>query len=134
MSTIAKPKQVKKDISSRKDIELLVAEFYDRVKADDTIGPVFTDVAKINWEKHLPLMCDFWENAILFTGSYQGNPMDLHTHLHKAMPLLQIHFQKWNQLFINTVDSLFKGEKALLAKQRALKISEVLQSKILDHK
>ncbi len=134
MSTIVKSKQTKKDICSRKDIELLVAEFYNRVKADDIIGPVFTEIAKINWEKHLPVMCDFWENAILFTGSYQGNPMDLHTHLHKAMPLLQIHFQKWNQIFINTVDSLFKGEKALLAKQRALKISEVLQSKILVHK
>lgn len=134
MSTVEKTKVIKKDIGSRKDIELLVAEFYAKVKADEIIGPVFIEVAKVNWEKHLPIMCDFWENAILFTGTYQGNPMDLHTHLHKAMPLLQIHFQKWNQLFINTVDSLFKGEKALLAKQRALKISEVLQSKILDHK
>lgn len=129
-----KSKQIKKDINTRKDIELLVDEFYQKVKVDETLGPVFTEIARINWEKHLPLMCDFWENAILFTGSYQGNPMDLHLHLHKAMPLLSIHFQKWNQLFINTVDGLFKGEKALLAKQRALKISEVLQSKILDHK
>lgn len=134
MAKTSTSKQSKNDISSRKDIELLVSEFYQKVKADETLGPVFTEVAKINWEKHLPLMCDFWENAILFTGSYQGNPMDLHTHLHKAMPLLLVHFQKWNQLFINTVDSLFKGEKALLAKQRALKISEVLQSRILDHK
>ncbi len=134
MATISKSKKVKKDITNRRDIEMLVAEFYERVKADELIGPVFTEVARINWEKHLPLMCDFWENAILLTGSYQGNPMDLHTHLHKAMPLLLVHFQKWNQLFINTVDDLFKGENALLAKQRALKISEVLQSKILDHK
>lgn len=134
MATSTKIKNSKKDITNRKDIEILVAGFYDKVKADETLGPVFTEVAKINWEKHLPVMCDFWENAILFTGTYHGNPMDLHTHLHKAMPLLQVHFQKWNQLFINTVDDLFKGEKALLAKQRALKISEVLQSKILGHK
>ncbi len=134
MATTSKTKNGKKDISSRKDIELLVATFYDKVKVDETLGPVFTEVVRINWEKHLPLMCDFWENAILFTGSYQGNPMDLHTHLSKAMPLLQLHFQKWNQLFLGSVDELFKGEKALLAKQRAIKISEVLQSKILDHK
>lgn len=134
MANSKNSKKLIKDIGSRTDIELLVAEFYSKVKADELLGPVFTEVVRINWEKHLPLMCDFWENAILFTGSYEGNPMDLHTHLHKAMPLLQLHFQKWNQLFINTVDELFKGEKALLAKQRALKISEVLQSKILDHK
>ncbi|MEI7628549.1 MAG: group III truncated hemoglobin [Bacteroidota bacterium] len=134
MSTALRMKNVKKDICNRIDIERLVAEFYTKVKADELLGPVFTEVVRINWEKHMPLMCDFWENAILFTGSYQGNPMDLHTHLHKAMPLQQLHFQKWNQLFINTVDHLFTGEKALLAKQRAIKISEVLQSKILDHK
>lgn len=134
MTSLAKTKQLKKDILSRKDIELLVAEFYVRVKEDAIIGPVFTEIAKINWEKHLPIMCDFWENAILFTGSYQGNPMDLHTHLHKVMPLHAFHFQKWNQIFISTVDSLFKGENALLAKQRALKISEILQSKLIDHK
>ncbi|MEI8075605.1 MAG: group III truncated hemoglobin [Bacteroidota bacterium] len=133
MAANTKIKNSKKDISSRKDIEVLVAAFYEKVKIDEILGPVFTEVARVNWEKHMPIMCDFWENAILFTGTYQGNPMDLHIHLHKAMPLLQLHFNKWNQIFIKTVDSLFKGEKALLAKQRALKISEVLQSKILDH-
>lgn len=125
---------MKKDIASRKDIEYLVNQFYERVKADPLIGPVFTEIARVNWEKHLPLMCDFWENAILFTGCYQGNPMDLHKHLHKAMPLLQEHFQQWNYLFITTVDDLFSGEKALLAKQRALKISAILQAEILDTK
>ena len=125
---------MKKDIASRKDIECLVNQFYERVKADPLIGPVFTEIARVNWEKHLPLMCDFWENAILFTGCYQGNPMDLHKHLHKAMPLLQEHFQQWNHLFITTVDDLFSGEKALLAKQRALKISAILQAEILDTK
>lgn len=134
MATASKTKKEKKDISSRNDIEILVTQFYNKVKADDTLGPVFTEVVRINWEKHLPLFCDFWENAILLTGSYHGNPMDLHTHLHKAMPLLHVHFQKWNQLFMNTVDELFKGENALLAKQRALKISEVLESKIVYHK
>ena len=125
---------MKKDIASRKDIEYLVNQFYERVKADPLIGPVFTEIARVNWQKHLPLMCDFWENAILFTGCYQGNPMDLHKHLHKAMPLLQEHFQQWNHLFITTVDDLFSGEKALLAKQRALKISAILQAEILDTK
>ena len=125
---------MKKDIASRKDIERLVNQFYERVKADLLIGPVFTEIARVNWEKHLPLMCDFWENAILFTGTYQGNPMDLHKHLHKAMPLLQEHFQQWNHLFITTVDGLFSGEKALLAKQRALKISAILQAEIIDNK
>ncbi len=123
---------MKKDIATRKDIELLVNTFYDRVKTDALIGPVFTDIARVNWEKHLPVMCDFWENALLYSGSYSGNPMDLHKHLHKVMPLQMEHFQQWNQLFISTVDDLFSGGKALLAKQRALKISAILQAEILN--
>lgn len=125
---------MKKDITTRKDIELLVKTFYDRVISDSLIGPVFTEIAKVNWEKHLPVMCDFWENALLYSGSYQGNPMDLHKHLHKIMPLQLEHFQQWNQLFISTVDDLFSGEKALLAKQRTLKISAILQADILNTK
>ena len=129
---------MKKDIASRTDIERLIQLFYNKVTADKLLGPVFNDVAKVNWEKHLPLMCDFWENLLLFTGSYEGNPMDLHKHLHKVMNLQHAHFQQWNLLFISTVDELFKGNNALIAKQRAMKISGVIQAQILppktDHK
>ena len=72
---------MKKDIITRKDIELLVTNFYGKIKKDILIGPVFTDIARVNWEKHLPLMCDFWENVLFYSGNYQGNPMDLHKHL-----------------------------------------------------
>ncbi len=125
---------MKKDIATREDIELLVKRFYEKVKEDSLIGPLFTEIAKINWEKHLPLMADFWENALFFTGSYQGNPMDLHKHLQKAMNLQHKHFHQWNMLFLTTVDELFSGETALLAKQRALKISAILQAEILETK
>ena len=125
---------MKKDITTREDIQLLVKIFYEKVKQDLLIGPLFTEIAKVNWEKHLPLMADFWENALFFTGSYQGNPMDLHKHLQKAMNLRQEHFQHWNKLFLTTVDELFSGETALLAKQRSLKISAILQAEILDAK
>ncbi len=121
----------RKDITSRADIEILVNTFYDKVNADDLLGPVFT---KVNWAKHLPLMSDFWENLLLYTGSYQGNPMDLHKHLHKVMNLQPEHFQHWNKLFIATVDELFKGANALIAKQRAMKISNIIQTQILPPK
>jgi len=50
------------DIRQRKDLELLVAEFYKKVLVDDKIAPVFTGKIKIDWESHLPIICDFWEN------------------------------------------------------------------------
>ena len=123
---------MKKDIRGRADIELFVDAFYDKVKKDPVIGYIFTEVAKMNWEKHLPIMYDFWENAIFYTGNYTGNPMDLHLHLHRVMPLRPEHFQQWNYLFVTTMDELFSGEKASLAKQRALSISAVMQAKIFN--
>lgn len=122
---------MKEDIKNRSDIEVLINAFYDKVKADETIGYIFNKVAKVNWEKHLPVMYNFWENAIFYTGNYNGNPMNLHHHLHHITPLNSTHFDQWNKLFISSVDELFEGENAELAKQRALSISTVMQIKIL---
>ncbi len=122
---------MKKDIENRKDIELLIITFYDKVKTDKTIGYIFNDIAKVNWEKHLPIMFDFWENVLFYTGAYNGNPMIIHQHLHRMVPLTQPHFKQWEKLFTETVDELFDGTNAVLAKQRALSISTVMQMKIM---
>jgi hemoglobin len=123
---------MKKDIEGREDVEILVTRFYEKVKADATIGYIFNDIAKVNWEKHLPIMFSFWENVLFYTGSYEGNPMDIHLHLNRVVPLTKPHFARWNELFLQTVDELFEGTNAILAKQRALSISTVMQLKILS--
>lgn len=123
---------MQKDIEDRKDIELLINSFYNKVKQDAIIGSFFTEVVQVNWEKHLPVMYNFWENIVFQTGSYNGNPMDKHLELNKKSLILMEHFQRWILLFNETVDELFKGEKAELIKQRALSISTVMQIKILQ--
>jgi len=122
---------MKKDIEDRNDIQFLVNSFYDKVKIDCTIGFIFTDIAQMNWEKHLPVMYDFWENTLFYTGGYRGNPMEKHIRLNQQFPLTTEHFKQWTNLFTSTVDEWFAGEKAELAKQRALSISNVMQIKIL---
>lgn len=122
---------MKKDIKNRRDIELLIKKFYEKVKTDELIGPVFTVVFKVNWEKHFPVMYDFWENTLFFTGTYAGNPMQIHKRIHRIFPLEEKHFQRWVSIFNETVDELFEGEKALLAKQRAISISTVMKLKLL---
>lgn len=123
---------MKKDIENRKDIQLLVNSFYEKVKADPVIGYIFNDIVKVNWERHLPVMYDFWENSLFFTGNYSGNPLDSHKRLHKIVSLNAKHFDQWNKLFCLTVDELFEGAKASLAKQRAYSISTVMKIKIVE--
>ncbi|NOT91605.1 group III truncated hemoglobin [Ferruginibacter sp.] len=122
---------MKKDIEAKADIQLLVDAFYEKIKMDAVIGYIFTDVVKVHWEKHLPVMYNFWENTLFYTGSYEGNPMELHKHLHRVMPLTAEHFTQWTNLFTQTVDELFEGKNAGLAKQRAISIATVMQIKIL---
>ena len=121
---------MKKDIQTREDIELLVNLFYEKVKSDPMIGYIFTDLVKVNWKRHLPVMYSFWENTIFFTGGYNGNPMEVHKRLNQMVPLKAELFERWTTIFTETVDELFAGEKSDLAKQRAKSIAVVMQIKI----
>ncbi len=123
---------MKKDIQTRDDIILLIDSFYEKVKSDKLISYLFTEVIKVNWEKHLPVMYDFWENILFFTGAYTGQPMNLHQHLHHISVLTLQHFAQWNKLFDETVDELFEGIEAENAKSKAHSISTVMQIKILN--
>jgi hemoglobin len=116
-----------KDISSRDDIELLIRRFYDKVQKDDLLSSFFKDV---NWTTHLPVMYDFWETVLFFTGNYSGNPMQAHKALNQRMPMKPEHFTRWLTLFTETIQEMFEGEKAGLAHTRAKAIAYLMQQKI----
>lgn len=119
------------DLKSRKDIELLMDAFYTKVLKDDTIGFLFTEVAALNLEKHLPIICDFWESALFQRPVYKGNVLGVHEHLNSLHELTEGHFNAWLGLFNETVDALFEGNNAEQIKIRALSIATVMRSKIL---
>jgi hemoglobin len=121
---------VKKDLESRKDIELLVNSFYDKVREDEVIGYIFNDVAKVEWEHHLPVMYNFWEDIILQSRKYSGNPMNVHTGLNQKTSLKTEHFARWKKLFIETVNENFEGPNAEVARQRAVSIATIMQIKV----
>lgn len=123
---------MKTDIRNRQDIELLINSFYEKVKMDTTIGFFFKEVVPVNWEKHLPVMYNFWESILFYTGSYEGNPMMIHLQLHQKSPLQEAHFQQWLSLFTQTTDELFEGENAELIKQKAHNIAGIMQVKIIS--
>jgi hemoglobin len=122
------------DITCRADIEKLVEQFYELVKADKTIGFIFTDVVHINWEKHIPVIVDFWETILLDNPVYTKNAMEVHYDLNKKIPLQEEHFTSWIHLFTTTVDDLFEGKIAVLAKTRAKSIAAVMLLKMKKNK
>lgn len=114
------------DIESRDDIELLVNTFYTKVRDDATLGYIFDEVAKINWETHLPKMYSFWASLLLGEHSFSGNPMSKHIALSKLTAMTGNEFSHWLELFTLTVDDLFAGDKADEAKSRARNIANVM--------
>lgn len=125
---------MKSDIKNREDLLLLVTKFYELLLADTSISYLFTDVAKINLDHHLPVLVDFWESLLFQTDSYQKNAMQPHLDLHLQSPLQKHHFETWLRYFKASVDDLFEGEKAFLAKERATSIATVMQIKVSQKK
>ena len=121
---------MKRDIANREDIRLLIGSFYAKVRGDSVIGYFFNEVAKVDWEHHLPVMYDFWEGILFQKTGYTGNPMLVHTLLNQKSPLRKEHFDRWKELFLETIAEHFEGEKADLAAQRALSIANLIEIKI----
>ncbi|MFZ1529311.1 MAG: group III truncated hemoglobin [Ferruginibacter sp.] len=124
----------KKDIETRSDIEKLVVEFYEKVKKDETIGIIFTEIVKMDWEHHIPLITDFWETIILDNPVYKNNAMEKHYELNRVYPLTKAHFDAWLILFNDTMDGMYSGPKAAHGKARAASIAAVMQFKMGNEK
>jgi hemoglobin len=114
---------VNDDINDRTDIKLLVDSFYNKVKSDALLGPVFS---KVDWPHHLPTMYNFWSSMLIGDQSYSGNPLQKHL----GLTITKEHFKQWIALFTTTVDEHFSGEKAEEAKTRAQNIAAIFQHKM----
>ncbi|MEZ5044687.1 MAG: group III truncated hemoglobin [Saprospiraceae bacterium] len=121
---------MKRDIQDRADIDVMVKTFYGKLLADEQMAPLFAKVVGEHLADHFHILCDFWESVLFFTGQYKGNTMEKHLALHDEHPLSKMHFDTWLAYFKETVDTLFEGEKATLAKERATSIAFIMQMKI----
>lgn len=118
------------DILGREDIILVIDTFYEKVRADASIGFIFNDIAKVDWTHHMPIMYDFWESTVFGTGIYTRNAMTPHFALQEKVIFTAAHFKQWVHLFTTTVDELFNGENANLMKTRAVGIAGLMENKL----
>lgn len=118
---------MKKDIAGRRDIELVLAEFYSAAMADAKIGHHF---AELDLTGHLPVITDFWEKVLFGKPVYFGNPLAVHMELHRKNPLKPGHFGRWLEIFDAAIDVRFAGVTAETAKARARAIAESLMNRL----
>ncbi|HRP32101.1 MAG TPA: group III truncated hemoglobin, partial [Agriterribacter sp.] len=108
-----------KEILNLDDIKKLVDTFYAKVRENDLLAPVFNERIQDRWPQHLEKMYTFWQTLLLDERTYFGAPFPPHA----GLPVNHEHFNQWMQLFTQTVDELFLGEKAEEAKWRAGKMA-----------
>ncbi|MGD9798745.1 MAG: group III truncated hemoglobin [Microbacteriaceae bacterium] len=114
-----------RDLDSPEEIAEMVRRFYADVAMDDLLGPIFNDVARVDWSEHLPKLTAFWCRALLDLPGYAGNPFRAHAEVHDQRPFTPAHFQRWLSLFHETLDLGWIGPNVQRAHQLADNVARV---------
>ncbi len=117
----------KRDIDTLDDIKVLVDKFYGKVRNDDLLGEIFDNVILDRWPEHLEKMYRFWQTILLDDHTYFGAPFVPHAKL----PVEKEHFNRWLELFFETIDEDFSGENANKAKWQGNRMAEMFHLKIM---
>lgn len=124
---------MRKEIENRTDVSLLVRTFYDKIRANEEIGPFFNETIH-DWEDHLEKLTDFWETNLFAVRKYFGNPIETHIKVDEKFNNVidSSIFGLWLNLWFETLDELFVGENVDTLKRRARKMSTFLMINIVE--
>jgi hemoglobin len=100
----------------------LVDTFYERVRSDSEIGPIFV-AAIADWRPHLDTMVKFWSSVALMSGTYKGKPIAAHM----PLGLTPHHFLRWLSLFEQTAHDVCPPKAATFFVARAQKIAQSIK-------
>jgi hemoglobin len=89
-------------------ISVLVERFYDAIRHDDMLGPIFAEKI-IDWPTHLSRMKDFWASIMFDPGRFSGSPMQKHIAIGG---LDGGHFDRWWLLWDQTLSQISPGAAA----------------------
>lgn len=108
----------------------LLARFYEKVRRDGDLGPLFDDAIH-DWPGHLERLGEFWSSVMLASGRYKGNPVAVHlTHAPRITPEM---FERWLGLWAETTSEMLPGAVAAAMQARARRIAETLQGALRAH-
>jgi hemoglobin len=101
----------------------MVRRFYSDVAQDDLLGPMFNNVARVDWSQHLPKLTDFWCRLLFGLPGYAGNPLRAHQQVHAKRAFTAQHFARWLDLFYETIDLGWTGPNAEKIKAFAVRVA-----------
>lgn len=120
-----------RDLDSPEEIAEMVRRFYADVAQDGLLGPLFNDVAMVDWSEHLPKLTAFWCRALLGLPGYSGNPFQKHASVHRQQEFTRAHFERWLWLFRETLDARWVGPNADRAAELADNVARVHSQQLI---
>jgi hemoglobin len=130
MRDIQRP-EPSRDLDSPEEVAEMVRRFYTDVAQDSLLGPMFNDVARVDWTEHLVKLTDFWCRALLGRPGYTGNPFRAHADVHRKQPFTTAHFEQWLSLFQDTVELGWVGPNATRALELARTVAGVHRHQLI---
>ncbi|MCG8393076.1 MAG: group III truncated hemoglobin [Pseudomonadales bacterium] len=97
------------DLDCREHIDAMVHGFYRRLLDDPVMAPLFLDVARVDLERHLPVICQYWHKMLLGERGYQRHMMEKHRALDDREPLTGDHHERWLGHFMANLEGRFAG-------------------------
>lgn len=118
------------DLSTRAHVHDLVVGFYREIIFDDLLGPVFDEVAEVDWTAHLPRLVDYWCRVLLGQPGYDGAMLGPHRRVHELEAFRPEHFDRWYSLWVASIDAGWSGPIADRAKSHARKMAGMLSRQL----
>lgn len=102
----------------------LIPLFYDRVRRDAELGPLFNEAVG-DWPDHLERLIAFWSSVMLTTGRYKGSSVTAHLK-HKAH-ITPAMFGRWLAIWSEVTGEIMPPAAAAALQAKAARIAESLQ-------
>lgn len=112
---------------TQEQLKTFVMRFYAKVQQDELLGVVFNEIAQVDWDNHIPLLCKFWNSIMLGTKEYRGNAYYKHVELSKKTLITHSHFDRWLRLFEETAIANLSLQDAQTIVERATMIAKSLK-------
>lgn len=123
-----------RDLDTPEEIFEMVTRQYVDVVQDELLAPYFTfGPGFIDWQAHIGTVTDYWCHVVLYAPGYDIDVIEHHRPLHERDPFTPALFERWLQIFDDTVDGGWSGELATSAKKRARGVAWAMAHRFLGH-
>jgi hemoglobin len=123
-----------RDLDNEAEIMEMVTRQYSDVGQDDLLQPYFGFGAGfIDWQAHIGTVTDYWCHVLLYAPGYEIDVIEHHRHLHDTSPFTPQVFDRWLQIFHDTVNGGWVGPKATAANKRATGMAWAMAQRFLGH-